>query len=133
MMPEVGVSRLQELARREATDWVNRNSDMIADWRHDGVANSLAVLLTALLERVQREEREACAAQCDERAAFAKSEQGRLLERRDPVYGIGSADSLEWDKHQRAAGMAHALATTIRVRTKSRRARGGTPARGDAM
>ncbi|MFN0131241.1 MAG: hypothetical protein ACKVW3_01715 [Phycisphaerales bacterium] len=47
----------------------------------------------------------------------AKAMQAGLLKKRDPVYGIGTADSVEWDKHQRSAGCAAAIAEAIRALT----------------
>lgn len=45
----------------------------------------------------------------------AKEMQQGLLKKRDRFYGVGSVDSIEWDRHQRAAGCAAAIAEAIRV------------------
>lgn len=79
-----------------------------------GIESALADIPDDWLATKLAEERERCAVIADENAKRAKAMQAALLERRDPVYGVGSADSVEWNKHQRAVGMANAVATEIR-------------------
>jgi hypothetical protein len=66
-------------------------------------------------EKVRREALEQAARIADEHRERAKSMQSDLLKRRDPVYGVGSADSARWDQYQHGAGAAAAIAAAIRA------------------
>lgn len=88
---------------------------------------SLAALIESQRRDATRRALEMAAEIAEEHQQKAKAMQAGLLEKRDPFYGVGSADSVEWDKHQRAAGMAAAIAEAIRcVYRKPIRALQGT-------
>lgn len=71
--------------------------------------------LAALLAEREAAVVEKCAKVADAHRDRAKAMQAGLLQKRDPVYGVGSADSKQWDQFQHGAGAAAAIATAIRA------------------
>ena len=80
-----------------------------------GTAAATSAFLAERDSRVRAEALDEAAKIADEHRERAKQMQADLLKKRDPVYGVGTADSARWDQFQHGAGAAAAVAAAIRA------------------